>query len=161
MDAYLDIETTGLSPWRDSITVFGIYREVPTGFELIPLVGNRIDTNTVMRSLEGVRRLYTYNGTRFDLVFIEMKLGIPLGSMLIHRDLMYDCWDQGLYGGFKAVEQCLGITRRLRGIDGRHAVQLWWRYVNYGDAHALQTLLKYNQEDVENLRELRERLRVA
>jgi uncharacterized protein YprB with RNaseH-like and TPR domain len=161
MDAYLDIETTGLSPWRDSITVFGIYRQVPAGYELIQIIGNRIDEQAVMRSLEGVRRLYTYNGTRFDLVFIEMKLGIPLGSMMVHRDLMYDCWNQGLRGGFKAVEHCLGIPRKLRGVDGRRAVELWWRYVNHDDPRALQTLLKYNREDVENLKELRDRLRVA
>jgi len=71
---------------------------------------------------------------------------------------MYDCWDNNLYGGFKVVEQRLGIHRRLRGIDGFEAVQLWWRYLKGGNQNALALLLEYNKEDVVNLKTLRERL---
>jgi len=35
---------------------------------------------------------------------------------------------------------------------------LWWRYQEYGDQNALASLLKYNEEDVVNLKVLRERL---
>jgi uncharacterized protein YprB with RNaseH-like and TPR domain len=71
---------------------------------------------------------------------------------------MYDCWRNNLYGGFKAVEQQLGITRRLTGIGGFEAVMLWWRYVNEGDRGALKLLLEYNREDVINLKVLRQSL---
>jgi uncharacterized protein YprB with RNaseH-like and TPR domain len=40
------------------------------------------------------------------------------------------------------------------------AVRLWWDYVNNNDTAALQTLLAYNQEDVVNLKTLREKLGV-
>ena len=58
----------------------------------------------------------------------------------------------------KSVERQLGIGRELKGIDGLEAVRLWWRYVNALDQEALDTLLKYNKEDVVNLRFLKERL---
>ena len=71
---------------------------------------------------------------------------------------MYHCWQNNLYGGFKAVERQLGITRELTGIVGLDAVWLWRKFRDGGDRAALQTLLKYNEEDVVNLRVLRERL---
>lgn len=73
---------------------------------------------------------------------------------------MYHCWRANLYGGLKCVERLLGIPRRLTGVDGYEAVRLWWRYVNDYDQEALGTLLEYNKEDVVNLKELKERLKV-
>ncbi len=159
MDAYLDIETTGLSPFSDSITVVGIYRETASGFSLHQLVGHEVTAENVLAALAGVQQLYTYNGDRFDLVFIQSRLGIELKALLIHTDLMRECWDRGLYGGFKSVERQLGIGRTLQGVSGRDAVTLWRRYVRTGDDHALRTLLDYNREDVVNLKTLRERLK--
>jgi len=77
-----------------------------------------------------------------------------------HTDLMYDCWRRNLYGGLKVVEGLLGIQRRLTGVDGYMAVQLWYDYVNNNNEQALQTLLDYNEEDVVNLRVLRQKLRI-
>lgn len=71
---------------------------------------------------------------------------------------MYDRWRYNLRGGLKAVEQQLGIPRQPKGIGGLEAVMLWWRYQDYGAEDALNMLLKYNKEDVVNLRVLRERL---
>ena len=58
------------------------------------------------------------------------------------------------------VERILGIDRKLQGVDGYMAVQLWWKYVNNSDNRALRTLLDYNKEDVVNLKVLRQRLGV-
>ncbi len=77
-----------------------------------------------------------------------------LAKLFVHRDLMYDCWRNNLYGGFKAVERQLGIHRRLTEINGYEAVRLWWRYVNYYDEDALSILLEYNKENVVNLKRL-------
>ena len=76
---------------------------------------------------------------------------MDLTDSYCHHDLMYDCWKNNLYGGLKSVEQQLGISRQLKGIGGLEAVMLWWRYQN-GDRNALAMLLKYNEEDVVNLR---------
>ena len=156
MDAYLDIETTGLSPLVCSITVIGIYRQTCEGYRLIQLVGDDITDIGLAEALEGVSTLYTYNGARFDLGFIEAKLGYCLPSTVAHRDLMKTCWGHGLYGGLKAVERRLGIGRELTGVSGRDAIDLWWDYVNERDTRSLETLLQYNKEDVVNLKTLRE-----
>lgn len=157
-DAYLDIETTGLSPSYDIITVIGIYRCRGVDSELIQLVGEKVTRGNLITALRGVSAIYTYNGSRFDLPFIAASLGVDLATEFYHRDLMYDCWRNNLYGGFKAVEQQLGIPRQLKDVNGFEAVQLWWRYQKGGNRTALALLLEYNKEDVINLKALRERL---
>jgi len=157
-DAYLDIETTGLS-WLDAeITVIGVYLVNGNHSSLKQLVGKEVTVDNLLQTVDGVNTIYTYNGSRFDLPFIHGSLGIDLESVADHHDLMYDCWRCNLFGGFKAAEQQLGISRRLQGITGLDAVLLWQRYREYGDYDALTLLLEYNKEDVMNLRVLRERL---
>ena len=157
-EAYLDIETTGLSYADSEITVIGIHvcHGVETNF--IQLVGKDITVESMLDALNGVEVIHTYNGSRFDLPFIHRKLGINLKELFSHRDLMYDCWKNNLRGGFKAVECQLGIDRNLKGINGYDAVRLWWRYVDAFDLEALKTLLQYNKEDVLNLKLLKEKL---
>lgn len=157
-DAYLDIETTGLSCQHADITVIGIYLVNGSESKMVQLVGRDVTRDNLLASLESVNTIYTYNGSRFDLPFMYGSLGIDLHSVATHHDLMYACWRCNLYGGFKAVEQQLGIPRQLQGISGWDAVMLWWRYQNYGDQNALALLLQYNKEDVMNLKVLRERL---
>ena len=161
LDAYLDIETTGLSCEYAGITVIGMYMVNGADDRFVQLVGMDATRDNLLESLEGVNRIYTYNGSRFDLPFIEEALGTDLAALFDHRDLMYDCWRCNLKGGFKAVEQQLGIPRKLQGLSGWDAVRLWWQYLDYGDLEALATLLEYNREDVMNLKVLRERLGLA
>jgi len=158
-DAYLDIETTGLSCEYAAITVVGIYLVDGVDDRLVQLVGMDVTAGNLLESLAGVKDIYTYNGSRFDLPFIHGSLDLDLERLFSHHDLMFDCWRRNLYGGFKAVEQKLGIPRQLQGINGWDAVRLWWRYLDSGDLDALTTLLEYNREDVMNLKVLRERLR--
>lgn len=157
-DAYLDIETTGLSPSPKGITVIGIYRHDGYDGEFVQLVGDEITAENLLTALEGVDTIYTYNGSRFDLPFINAVLGVNLTERFEHRDLMYDCWQHSLRGGFKAVECQLGIDRETKGVSGFDAVILWWRYVNEGNDDALDLLCRYNKEDVVNLKALREKL---
>ena len=157
-EAYLDIETTGLSRFYDYITVIGIYLCNSKDDRLVQLVGEQVTGDNLLKALENVNTIYTYNGSRFDLPFIDAFLDINLAAEYHHHDLMYDCWGNNLYGGFKAVERQLGIPRQLEGIGGLEAVWLWWRYRNQGDENALALLLRYNKEDVVNLKSLRERL---
>lgn len=158
MEAYLDIETTGLYPPECAITVIGIYLVDGSDVRFTQLIGQDITADNLLAVLQGVSRLYTYNGSRFDLPFINACLGIDLSRLIEHCDLMYDCWRNNLYGGFKAVERQLGIARQLKGVNGYEAVRLWWRYKNDYDEAALSTLLEYNKEDVINLQRLREKL---
>ncbi|MBF8304622.1 MAG: hypothetical protein HW399_997 [Dehalococcoidia bacterium] len=58
MDAYLDIETTGLSPFCDSITVIGIYLVKGNDNKLIQLVGDDITEESVLYTLKGVNTIF-------------------------------------------------------------------------------------------------------
>jgi uncharacterized protein len=158
VEAYLDIETTGLFPDQDAITVIGIYIDDGENYRLVQLVGDDVTRDNLMESLEDVELLYTYNGSRFDLPFIKVSLGVDLMKRHKHRDLMFDCWRKSLYGGFKRVQDRLGIERQCGDMGGLEAIRLWWQYQNYQDEEALNLLLKYNEEDVVNLKALNERL---
>jgi len=158
LDAYLDIETTGLCSFHDEITVIGICLANDMENELIQLVGSDVTRSNLLRTLRCVDTIYTYNGSRFDLPFISFRLRVNLREHFHHHDLMHDCWRNNLYGGFKAVERQLGIPRRLRGISGAEAVVLWWRYQIHRDRKALDLLLEYNKEDVVNLMTLKGKL---
>ena len=157
-EAYLDIETTGLTPGYCQITVVGIYivgREKP---EVVQLIGDDITAERLMSSLEGVQTLHTYNGSRFDLPFIDARHRLDLSREFKNVDLMFHCWRRNLYGGLKSVERQLGINRQLTEVNGLEAVRLWWAYINDNDGNALKTLLAYNKEDVVNLKTLKEKL---
>jgi len=161
VDAYLDIETTGLSCEEAGITVIGIYLVNGVDDRLAQLVGMDVTAGNLLESLTGVNKIYTYNGSGFDLPFIHGSLDVDLQGLFSHHDLMFDCWRRNLYGGLKVVEQKLGIPRQLEGISGLDAVRLWWRYLDGGDLDALAMLLEYNREDVMNLKVLKERLGLA
>jgi uncharacterized protein YprB with RNaseH-like and TPR domain len=155
-EAYIDIETTGLTYSASEITVVGIYICRGEETEFIQFVGRDISADAIMEALEGVEIIYTYNGSRFDLPFIHSQYGINLAERFRHRDLMFDCWSKKLYGGLKGVEKQLGVSRKLPDMNGLEAVKLWWKYVDSFDLDALNKLCEYNKEDVVNLKTLRD-----
>lgn len=144
MKGYLDIETS----FEREIIIIGLYA---SDRGLIQLVDSEVNELNLYRILEGVGTIVSYNGSRFDLPVIRRRLGADLFREFRSRDLMYDCWRLGLYGGLKRVEKRLGIPRRLKGLNGYDAMRLWAAYEHYGDREALATLLEYNCEDVLNL----------
>ena len=158
IEAYLDIETTGLSAEYNEITVVGIYVTGGKEDRFIQLVGHDITGDAILESMEGVKRFFTYNGHRFDLPFIRIRHGVNLETCFDHDDLMNHCWERKLFGGLKAVERCLGIERRIKEMNGLEAIRLWWQYVNNYDQEALRILLEYNREDVINLKLLRDKV---
>ena len=136
--AYLDIETS----WEKTITIIGIYRP---GEGTTQLIAPEITRENLLQALEGAERLFTYNGSGFDLPVIRQWLGIDLSSHIPHRDLMYDCRKRKLTGGLKGVERTLGIHRDTEGVDGLQAMRLWAAYQT-GDREALELLLRYNNK---------------
>lgn len=157
-NAYLDIETTGLYPQQDRITVIGIYFCDENEGELVQLYDNSLNCDALLKAMEGTGNIFTYNGERFDLPFIRTCLGPDLSRMHTHTDLMFDCWKHNLKGGFKSILRRLGIDRETEGLSGLHAIWLWEQYIKQNDQAALDLLLKYNRDDVVNLKQLRDTL---
>jgi len=157
-EAYLDIETSGLSLDYDYVTVVGISRGGNRNRELEQLVSPEISAHRILELLKGVQVVYTFGGSDFDLPFLKRHYGIDLRNDFRHRDLRYECRNRNLCGGLKAVERQLGICRIRSDVDGREAVRLWWRYWNSHDYTALRALLDYNREDVLNLKTLKQLL---
>lgn len=108
--------------------------------------------------MEGTEQMFTYNGSRFDVPFIRTHFGPDLGLMHPHIDLMYKCWDYNLRGGFKKVLRQLGISRETEGMNGLDAIWLWQQYKRSHNQAALNQLLRYNRDDIVNLKDLREAL---
>ncbi|MGH9868876.1 MAG: ribonuclease H-like domain-containing protein [Candidatus Polarisedimenticolia bacterium] len=146
---YLDIETDGLF-WNDAITVIG----VSDGRTARAFVAGR-DLERFATAMEGGRLLVTFNGKGFDVPFIRRvfpEVRLPAA----HIDLMHSLRALGLRGGLKSVERQVGLHRGdLDGLDGAHAVTLWRRH-RAGDSGALELLVRYNLEDVMNLKYLME-----
>ncbi len=156
---YLDIETTGFSPESAELTVVGLYVVYDRNRAILTQpYGRQITPRLLRKTLSVVDTVYTYNGTRFDLPFIEAKTGVRVEKKCRHEDLMFACWERGLYGGLKVVERLLRIPRKTWDVDGWMAVQLWYQY-RAGNASSLRKLLTYNQEDVVNLSKLRAKLK--
>ena len=109
VEAYLDIETTGLSPRYSEITVVGIHLSSQIEARFVQLMGEKVTADSILEALHGVSVIYTYNGSRFDLPFIYHRLGVNLVDYFNHCDLMLHCWKNDLYGGLKSVERQLGI----------------------------------------------------
>jgi len=148
--AFVDIETTGASHWSSEITVIGIYDG------LIPyLYVNGKNLHEADAKLREFDIIVTFNGKCFDLPFIQQHFSCSYD--FVHLDLRFMLKELGFQGGLKNIERQLNIGRDsdVIGVDGFEAVRLWAQYKR-GNQQALQKLLKYNEQDIINLKPLLE-----
>jgi len=142
---YLDIETTGLSRYTETITTIALYNGESISYYV---KGRNLDD--FPEDIEKYKVIVTYNGKSFDLPFIERYFGITLNHA--HIDLRYVLASLGYRGGLKGCETRLGFHREdLADIDGYFAVLLWQDYRKNRNIKALETLLAYNIQDVLSL----------
>jgi uncharacterized protein len=148
---YLDIETTGLSPYFSDITLIGLYNGKESQFFI---KGKNL--TEFPEEVKAYSTIVSFNGRAFDLPFIQTKFP-DLRFDQFHIDLRYALARLGYRGGLKAIEPQLGLIRpdEVQGVDGFEAVRLWRRYER-GDKSALDKLIAYNKEDIENLKPLAE-----
>ena len=139
----LDIETTGLSPDSGYITMIGLC----DGREYKAFVRGR-NLDQFRTEIRRYALVITYNGQRFDLPFIQAEMG-PVLEGTANLDIMYALRRLGYRGGLKVVERQTGLTRPsdLQELSGYDAVLLW-RLHQRGHRGTLETLVRYNAEDV-------------
>jgi uncharacterized protein YprB with RNaseH-like and TPR domain len=139
---YLDIETTGLSRYYETITTISLY----DGQSIFYYVKDQ-NLDDFPEDIKQYKVIVTYNGKSFDIPFIERYFSIQLNQA--HIDLRYILASLGYKGGLKSCETQLGFNRGdLTDIDGFFAVMLWYDYLKNRNAKALETLLAYNIQDV-------------
>lgn len=147
--AYLDIETTGLSPYGGIVTVVTVHGG---GATRTFVAGD--DLEELPAYLGRSQVLVTFNGSRFDVPFLAAsfpQLLVPPA----HIDLRFLLYRIGHAGGLKRIEQRLGLGDRsgVEGVDGLEAVRLWQEY-RRGSRPALDRLVRYNRADTVNLEPL-------
>ncbi len=150
--AYLDIETTGLAPATDYLTVVGVYdgREVHSYIH-----GQNLEQ--LERDIAQYEMVVTFNGSMFDIPFLKKSMRrarIPR----LHVDLRFLLASLDVRGGLKKIEEKFGLEREgdLKGMTGYDAVLLWQAYKRRGDRAALDRLVRYNAADISNLKTLLE-----
>lgn len=153
---FLDIETTGISHGWNDITVVGTYDGRET--RVFVKGKNLLDfPRYIKRHAKRYAMLVTYNGRQFDVPFLKAKFP-DLELPTAHIDLRFVTNRLGLLGGLKGVERRLSLNREgsLQEVDGFMAVKLWHEY-RRGSPTALDTLIRYNLEDVVGLKAIVER----
>lgn len=148
--AFIDIETTGLDKYTNTITTVAV-----TDHEQTKVFIKDKDLYDLPIYLKQYNHLVTFNGRQFDLPFLEHYFE-TFEADHIHTDLRFTLKSLGHTGGLKRIEAELGVSRDLGGVDGREAVQLWHQYDMHGDEDALERLVHYNKEDTKNLQDLLE-----
>jgi uncharacterized protein len=149
--AFLDIETTGLSPFGGIVTVVTVHG----GGSTRTFVADD-DLEELPAWLQRFKLLVSFNGRLFDVPFLETRfphLVVPVA----HIDLRFVLYRLGLSGGLKRIEERVGIGGRegVEGIRGLDAVRLWEEY-RAGQSASLERLIKYNRADTVNLEPLLE-----
>jgi hypothetical protein len=145
---YLDIETTGLTPGRDKITTVAI------------LDGDTCRHFTRDENLDGLvpyldanmdKVICTFNGTNFDLPFIEHETGRAITNRTIDAFLLSS---ERLFipGGLKKLRKGFGWTGAEEQNSGADAIWLWVKWQREHDAACRDAMLEYCTDDVLSLR---------
>jgi uncharacterized protein len=148
--AFIDIETTGFRGLEE-ITVIGLSDGRRTKVFI-----NGTNLADFKDEIRKYTLMVTYNGKQFDLPVMYRTFG-NIFAHIAHLDLRYTFQRLGYVGGLKTIQEQLGFRRDglLNYLDGRSAIWLWEEY-RKGNKKALNTLVRYNLEDVVVLQSLAE-----
>lgn len=149
---FLDIEASG-SRNNSFLTVIGLF----DGYDTKIMVNSyNLNIAALKQEFKKFKLLITYNGSSFDIPFLNKKYP-GLLPRIPHFDLRHACNNIGLNGGLKEIELKLGIKRRNKIIEkfyGGDPLKLWRMFKATGDKYYLELLVKYNEEDVINLKHI-------
>ena len=148
---YLDIETSGI--YGDP-TVIGLFDGLKTKIMVKDI---NLNPRILRKELERYKILITFNGRSFDVPVLN-RFYPGVIPEIPHIDLRFACQSIGLKGGLKSIEKQLGIKREseVEGMCGEDAVELWWLYKRTGNPEYLNKIIKYNEEDIINLKPIAE-----
>jgi uncharacterized protein len=143
---FLDIETAGPQDAQYTTVIGwslgGTYKHWVKRQPIAPFI----------RDLKQSKTIATFNGKAFDVPFLLREFpDLPVPE--VHLDLMHLLWGGGMKGGQKKLEIEIGISRppELKDLRGWDAVKLWRSFGRTRNRVHLDTLIRYNREDVMNM----------
>ena len=150
---FLDIETTGLSKYYDTITLVGW--SLDSEYNVF-IIGDK--DKSFREAISKAKAIVTFNGALFDIPFLRNEfqdLSIPM----CHIDLRFFARRVGLSGGQKEIEKLIGIKRpkNISNVKGETAALLSYKY-RWGDLSALRQLIVYNHADIEGMKIIYDRV---
>lgn len=137
---FLDIE--------GNVSVIGLY----DGYETKTLVrGFNFDKRLLEKIVSKYKILVTFNGSSFDLPLLKDYFNF--NPKVPHIDLRFACKKIGLEGGLEIIERKLKVKRAEDTFkDDIDIAFLWRRWWMTGERKYIELLVKYNEEDIINLK---------
>lgn len=171
---FLDIETTGLTPETASLSVIGLMRYTPDGWQVVQFFADDYQSEDKMlyafaKAVEDCPMLIHFNGSTFDIPFLTKKAEqYNLPPLFPHEQIMLDLYR--VLGACKSIlplpnlkqktlEQYMG-TAREDSLSGKELIGLYSSYLQQKickgteDQHILQLILLHNREDLMNMLQL-------
>lgn len=146
--SYLDIETTGFSPYYSEITMISLLH---LGKVHVFVKGENL--KRIITMLTNIKLLVTFCGSSFDVPF--MLEAFRLEKLpCAHIDLRWQSYYLGWSGGLKKIESSLGLRRpkKYQEMSGNDAILLWEQYIKTKNRSYLNKLKAYSILDVLSLR---------
>ncbi|HYF92097.1 MAG TPA: ribonuclease H-like domain-containing protein [Symbiobacteriaceae bacterium] len=159
-EAYLDIETTGLSPDSAQVTLVGlVYADGPVRrleqFFADDPDGEAEVLRAAARRLRAFDTTVTYNGTTFDLPFLRTRArlaGVPWPRLQTYDLLQVArAWRQA-YGQLRDCRLQTVMAHfqvgRQDETSGREMVEAYYKWLRTGIASYRDLILEHNAEDL-------------
>ena len=166
--AYLDIETTGLSPKSSAVILMGLvkaFNKETTAKTTLHqcLCSSPVEEQSLLewtlKNLEGIDIIVTYNGAKFDIPFINKRMdkyGLPnISKKIYHIDILQLVRNYSHLKDIlpnlkqKTIEQFLKRdSNRLDQISGADSVVMYDAYVETGSKQLEETILLHNHDDI-------------
>ncbi len=165
--AYLDIEASDLNAnWGMMLTWCVKYRNdknirkgVITKKEIFDCKFDKRIIKELMEELKNVDIVVTYYGTGFDLPFLRTRaiyydIDFPAFGSIYHWDLYYKVRSK-----LKTHRKSLEVVTKFFGIEGKTHLEPEMLFkAQYGDKKAMKELVHHNEEDVNILETLHNKL---
>lgn len=160
---FLDIETTGLNRSIDSIYLIGLvyYDDSYQSWKITQLFADELKEEVdilleAYKILSSFDLIINYNGTSFDIPFINSKLKFYRTNLSIDIEKSLDLYriiksnrsilDLGNYK-LKTIEKFLGIHREDK-FTGRECIDLYFDYLVTKNIESKDNILLHNYEDL-------------
>lgn len=160
---FMDIETTGLNRSIHSIYLIGIifFDEKINNWKIIQLFANELkdEAEVILEAYNIMLNfdlIVNYNGSSFDIPFINNKLAFYKTGLSINIDKSFDLYsiiksNKNILAlknyRLKTIEEYLGIYRK-DSLSGKECIDLYFDYLISGNISAKDAILLHNYEDL-------------